>query len=243
MSLRVAAEPRLWRMEIGIRSYMEHLERRRGRSTRSSACCASRTRTSSRCRRRTTARPMRDARRAPRHGGRLRRREQRVRRRVAQPPARDASRKPSPSRAREDAARDRRSTAGGSSRRICRPDARERDEPRRIAEAEAIRRRSPATIARRRLQRGPSRTTRSGCLLPRSRHRPTFVSRRPVELVLEAGSPIASERCNPGDRELDVPRWHPWARLDYVFARRLPRSCEVVETDASRSLRAGRRAR
>lgn len=59
------------------------------------------------------------------------------------------------------------------------------------------------------------------------------VSRRPIQLALEAGFTDCYRELHHGDRGWTYLAWHPWARLDYVFARLLPRSCEVVETDAS----------
>ncbi len=59
------------------------------------------------------------------------------------------------------------------------------------------------------------------------------VSRRPVELVLEAGFVDSFRELHPVDRGWTYVAWQPWARLDHVFARKLPRSCEVVESDAS----------
>jgi len=59
------------------------------------------------------------------------------------------------------------------------------------------------------------------------------VSRRPIELILEAGFVDAFRGLHPDDRGWTYIAWHPWARFDYVFTRQLPRSCEVVETRAS----------
>ena len=59
------------------------------------------------------------------------------------------------------------------------------------------------------------------------------VSRRPIELVLEAGFVDCYRELHPRDRGWTYLSTHPWARLDYVFARRVPRSCAVVETQAS----------
>jgi endonuclease/exonuclease/phosphatase family metal-dependent hydrolase len=60
------------------------------------------------------------------------------------------------------------------------------------------------------------------------------VSRRPIELVLEAGF-ADSYRTLHGDRGWTYLAWHPWARLDYVFASSKldVHSCDVVESDAS----------
>jgi endonuclease/exonuclease/phosphatase family metal-dependent hydrolase len=59
------------------------------------------------------------------------------------------------------------------------------------------------------------------------------VSRRPIELILEAGFLDSFRELNPDDRGWTYVAWRPWARLDYVFARELPRTCELVETEAS----------
>jgi exodeoxyribonuclease III len=59
------------------------------------------------------------------------------------------------------------------------------------------------------------------------------VSRRPIELLLEAGLLDSFRELHPDDPGWTYVAWQPWARLDYVLARELPRSCEVVESDAS----------
>ena len=60
------------------------------------------------------------------------------------------------------------------------------------------------------------------------------VSRRPIELVLEAGYADCYRELHPDERGWTYLSWHPWARLDFVFAHRLaPQSCAVVQTDAS----------
>jgi exodeoxyribonuclease III len=59
------------------------------------------------------------------------------------------------------------------------------------------------------------------------------VSRRPVELVLAAGFVDSFRELHPGEPGWTYVAWHPWARLDYVFARQLPSSCEVIDTHAS----------
>jgi endonuclease/exonuclease/phosphatase family metal-dependent hydrolase len=58
------------------------------------------------------------------------------------------------------------------------------------------------------------------------------VSRRPVELVLETGF-TDCYRSLHDDAGWTYLSWRPWARIDFVFARRSARACEVVETDAS----------
>jgi len=59
------------------------------------------------------------------------------------------------------------------------------------------------------------------------------VSRRPVEVVLEAGFVDSFRELHPDARGWTYVAWQPWARLDYVLAREVPRSCEIVESDAS----------
>jgi exodeoxyribonuclease-3 len=59
------------------------------------------------------------------------------------------------------------------------------------------------------------------------------VSHRPIELILEAGFIDAFRDVHPADRGWTYIAWHPWARIDYVFARIRPRRCDVVETGAS----------
>jgi endonuclease/exonuclease/phosphatase family metal-dependent hydrolase len=60
-----------------------------------------------------------------------------------------------------------------------------------------------------------------------------YISRRPIEFVLEAGFADCFRELHPDERGWTYLSWDPWARIDYVFARRAPRSCDVVETDAS----------
>jgi exodeoxyribonuclease-3 len=59
------------------------------------------------------------------------------------------------------------------------------------------------------------------------------VSRRPIELLLEAGLLDSFRELHPDDPGWTYVAWQPWARLDYVLTRELPRSCQVVESDAS----------
>jgi endonuclease/exonuclease/phosphatase family metal-dependent hydrolase len=59
------------------------------------------------------------------------------------------------------------------------------------------------------------------------------ISRRPIELVLGAGFLDCYRECRPDTRGWTYLSEHPWARLDYVFAREASASCDVVETDAS----------
>ena len=60
-----------------------------------------------------------------------------------------------------------------------------------------------------------------------------YVSRRPVEIVLEHGF-VDCFRALHAERGWTYTSEHLWARFDFVFARGLrPRSCRVVETDAS----------
>lgn len=53
------------------------------------------------------------------------------------------------------------------------------------------------------------------------------VSRRPIELALEAGFTDAYRTLHD-DRGWTYTTQHPWARLDYVFTRLRVRSCRVV---------------
>jgi exodeoxyribonuclease III len=59
------------------------------------------------------------------------------------------------------------------------------------------------------------------------------VSREPIALILEAGFVDCYRERHPEDRGWTYLSWHLWARIDHVFARRAPRSCDVVDTDAS----------
>ena len=106
------------------------------------------------------------------------------------------------------------------------------DEPRRIAEAEAI---VSAMGAGADVLVGDLNAVhpRDEVGSPPPEQELEHVSRRPVELVLEAGFVDSFRELHPVDRGWTYVAWQPWARLDYVFARELPRSCEVVESDAS----------
>ena len=105
------------------------------------------------------------------------------------------------------------------------------DEPRRIAEVEAILGRVGDVLVGDFNAVHPDDEV--GAPPPEEQAPTDFVSRRPVELVLEAGFTDCFRALNPGDRGWTYLASHPWARLDYVFTRRHPRSCTVVETDAS----------
>jgi exodeoxyribonuclease III len=106
------------------------------------------------------------------------------------------------------------------------------DEPRRIAEAEAI-------VA----AMGTSADVLVGDFnavhphdevgSPPPEEELDHVSRRPIELILDAGFVDSFRELHPADRGWTYVAWHPWARLDYVFTRKLPRTCAVVETEAS----------
>lgn len=105
-------------------------------------------------------------------------------------------------------------------------------EPRRIAEAEAILvelGRSANVLV------GDFNAVHPGDEIgpPPSEEELEHVSRRPIELLLEAGLRDSFRELHPHDRGWTYVAWQPWARLDYVLARELPRSCEVVESDAS----------
>ena len=64
-------------------------------------------------------------------------------------------------------------------------------------------------------------------------HCVSAVSRRPIELVLEAGFVDCFRERHPSGRGWTYLAWHPWARFDYLFARETAHACEVVETQAS----------
>ena len=105
-------------------------------------------------------------------------------------------------------------------------------EPHRIAEAEAIVR-SMGMRADVLVGDFNAVHPRDEVGLPPPEEELDHVSRRPVELVLEAGFVDSFRELHPADRGWTYVAWQPWARLDYVFAREPPRSCEVVESDAS----------
>jgi endonuclease/exonuclease/phosphatase family metal-dependent hydrolase len=104
------------------------------------------------------------------------------------------------------------------------------DEPRRIAETEAI------------LEVGRSADMLVGDFNavhpddeigdPPPEEQLEHVSRRPVELVLDAGF-TDCYRSLHDEAGWTYLSWHPWARIDFVFGRRSAQACEVVETDAS----------
>jgi endonuclease/exonuclease/phosphatase family metal-dependent hydrolase len=107
------------------------------------------------------------------------------------------------------------------------------DEPRRVDEVEAI----LAFIGDGDLLAGDLNAVHPddeiGMAPPEEQAPANYVSRRPIELVLEAGFVDRYRELHPSDRGWTYLAWHPWARLDYLFARRIVRSCEVVETQAS----------
>jgi endonuclease/exonuclease/phosphatase family metal-dependent hydrolase len=106
------------------------------------------------------------------------------------------------------------------------------DEPQRIAEAEAILAEVGATTD---VLVGDFNAVHPGDEIgtPPPEDELEHVSRRPIELVLAAGFLDSFRELHPIDRGWTYVAWQLWARLDYVFARRLPSSCEVLETDAS----------
>ena len=53
------------------------------------------------------------------------------------------------------------------------------------------------------------------------------VSREPIALALAAGFTDCFRALHE-ETAWTYLTWHPWARLDYVFARRTPTSCRVV---------------
>ena len=159
-------------------------------------CCASRTRTSSRCRRRTTARAVESL--GARSDMEVVYGEANSEFAVAWlsrlPVARAENHRLPSSRRRCSRSR---WTARGCSRRISPPDARG---PTSLGGSPRSRRSSGVggdVRARRRLQRGPSR--RRGRRPPPRSRRLDYVSRRPVELVLDAGFTDCFRALNPSD--------------------------------------------
>jgi exodeoxyribonuclease-3 len=107
------------------------------------------------------------------------------------------------------------------------------DEPRRIAEAEAI-------VAQLGGAGGDVLVGDFNAVHPRDEvgappreEELEYVSRRPIELLLEAGLVDSFRELHRDDSGWTYVAWQPWARLDYVLTRELPSSCEVVESDAS----------
>jgi endonuclease/exonuclease/phosphatase family metal-dependent hydrolase len=109
----------------------------------------------------------------------------------------------------------------------------EADEPRRVAEVEAI----LAQIGDGHLLAGDFNAVHPGDEIgapPPEEQAPTdYVSRRPIELVLEAGFVDCYRELQPNSHGWTYLASHPWARLDYVFARRSAHRCEVVKAQAS----------
>lgn len=107
------------------------------------------------------------------------------------------------------------------------------DEPRRIAETEAILERLGDRAA---LLVGDFNSVHPDDEIgtPPPEEQVDHVSRRPIELVLEAGF-MDAYRALHSDRGWTYLSWHPWARLDYIFASSElhVQSCYVVESDAS----------
>jgi endonuclease/exonuclease/phosphatase family metal-dependent hydrolase len=69
--------------------------------------------------------------------------------------------------------------------------------------------------------------------VPPPEERLEHVSRRPVELMLEAGFVDCYRSLHTGAGWTYL-SWHPWARIDFVFARGPePQACEVIQSDAS----------
>ena len=106
------------------------------------------------------------------------------------------------------------------------------DEPRRIAEAEAILAEVGA-IADVLVGDFNAVHPRDEIGTPPPEEELEHVSRRPIDLILEAGFVDSFRELHTTDPGWTYLAWHPWARLDYVFARHFPSSCVVVETDAS----------
>jgi exodeoxyribonuclease III len=107
------------------------------------------------------------------------------------------------------------------------------DEPRRIAEVDAV----LAHVGGDDVLVGDFNAVHPddqvGAPPPEAQAPADYVSRRPVELVLEAGFTDCFRALNSSERGWTYLAWHPWARLDYVFARQRARACTVVETQAS----------
>ena len=106
------------------------------------------------------------------------------------------------------------------------------DEPRRIAEAEAIVA-AMGTSADVLVGDFNAVHPRDEVGSPPPEEELEHVSRRPIELILDAGFVDSFRELHPADRGWTYTAWQPWARLDYIFTKRLPRACEVVETNAS----------
>jgi endonuclease/exonuclease/phosphatase family metal-dependent hydrolase len=106
------------------------------------------------------------------------------------------------------------------------------DEPRRIAEVEAILAHAGATAD---VIVGDFNAVHPDDEIgkPPAEEELDHVSRRPIELVLEAGFVDSFRALHPDDRGWTYTARQPWARLDFVFARDLPQTCDVIETDAS----------
>ena len=107
------------------------------------------------------------------------------------------------------------------------------DEPRRVAEVEAI----LARVGDGDVLVGDFNAVHPGDEVgapPSEEQAPAdYISRRPVEFVLEAGFTDCFRALNSSERGWTYLAWHPWARLDYVFARQRARACTVVQTQAS----------
>jgi endonuclease/exonuclease/phosphatase family metal-dependent hydrolase len=107
------------------------------------------------------------------------------------------------------------------------------DEPRRVAEVEAI----LQHVGEGDVLVGDFNAVHPddevGAPPPEQQEPANYVSRRPIEFVLEAGFTDCFRALNPDQRGWTYLAWHPWARLDYVFARQRAPACTVVETQAS----------
>lgn len=107
----------------------------------------------------------------------------------------------------------------------------EGDEPHRVAEAEAI----LARLGEADILVGDFNAVHPGDAIGTAppEEKLDYVSRRPIELVLEAGFIDCYRDLHAQQRGWTYLSWQPWARIDYVFAREGARACDVVETDAS----------
>ena len=107
------------------------------------------------------------------------------------------------------------------------------DEPQRVAEVEAI----LAHVGDGYLLAGDFNAVHPGDEIgmppPEEQAPADHVSRRPIALVLEAGFVDCYRELHPNSQGWTYLASHPWARLDYVFARRNAHTCEVVKTQAS----------
>jgi exodeoxyribonuclease-3 len=112
----------------------------------------------------------------------------------------------------------------------------EADEPHRVAEIEAVLAASGATAD---LLVGDFNAVHPEDEVgePPPEEKPAHVSRRPIELVLEAGFTDCYRALHPGERGWTYVTWQPWARIDFVFAspRLTVKRCDVLTAAARAS--------